>query len=135
MERDTLPSVAAFFTKESTWSSAWWCRPEESGRFDRCAARALSVSRDGFYAWITRLNSKRERLVCRCPHAYQSFVASDRTYGARRVLKDVLELGSPLVCKIEQLTKAQVLRVRPRAKPTSRADRSQMTIGNNLLDR
>ena len=56
----------------------------------RFLCEALGVSRSGFYAWITRPKSKRaqiDKLIS--PHVYQSFVASDRTYGARRILIDM----------------------------------------------
>ena len=69
---------------------------------------------------------------------YQSFVASNRIYGARRILKDMLELGHRCgLHKIERLMKAQALRARPcrRAKPTDRGDRLPSAIGSNLLDR
>jgi putative transposase len=72
------------------------------------------------------------------PHVYQSFVASDRTYGARRILIDMLELGHRCgLHKIERLMKAQALRARPkrRAKPVDRGARSEGGIGSNLLDR
>ena len=105
----------------------------------RLMCEALGVSRGGFYAWITRPKSQREQLdESISPHVYQSFVASDRTYGARRVLMDVLELGYRCgLHKIERLMKAQALRARPkrRAKQTDRAGRSEVTIGSNLLDR
>lgn len=105
----------------------------------RLMCEALGVSRGGFYAWITRPKSQREQLdESISPHVYQSFVASDRTYGARRVLMDVLELGYRCgLHKVERLMKAQALRARPkrRAKPTDRAGRSEVTIGSNLLDR
>jgi putative transposase len=105
----------------------------------RLMCEALGVSRGGFYAWIARPKSRREQLdEAISPHVYQSFVASDRTYGTRRVLKDVLELGYRCgLHKIERLMKAQALRARPkrRSKPTDRADRSEVTVGSNLLDR
>jgi putative transposase len=101
---------------------------------------ALGVSRGGFYAWITRPKSNRVRLdEVISPHVCQSFVASDRTYGARRILKDMLELGHRCgLHKIERLMKAQaLLRARPRrrAKPIDRGDRLPSAIGSNLLDR
>lgn len=53
---------------------------------------ALGVSRGGFYAWLARARSRRspsdEVLGAQ---VRQSFVRSDRTYGARRVWHDVLE--------------------------------------------
>ena len=55
---------------------------------------ALGVSRSGFYAWLVRPRSQRslddEVLGAQVRH---SFIGSDRTYGARRVWRDVLELG------------------------------------------
>ena len=105
----------------------------------RLMCEALGVSGAGFYAWMTRPKSKREQLdEAISPHVYQSFVASDRTYGARRVLMDVLELGYRCgLHKIERMMKAQARRARPkcRAKPTDRGNRSEVTIGSNLLDR
>lgn len=56
--------------------------------------KALGVFRSAFYGWLLRAPShcgrddeEMELLVC------QSFIASDRTYGARPVWFDVLELG------------------------------------------
>ena len=55
---------------------------------------ALGISRSGFYGWLTRPRSRRslddEVLGAK---VFQSFVASDRTYGARRVWHDVLSIG------------------------------------------
>jgi hypothetical protein len=54
----------------------------------------LSVSRSGFHAWLIRKPSQRalddERIGA---VARASFLASDRTYGARRVWHDVLASG------------------------------------------
>jgi putative transposase len=51
---------------------------------------ALGVSRGGFYAWLTRLRSQRSRSDEELGAKVRaSFVASDRTYGARRVWKDM----------------------------------------------
>ena len=72
----------AFIAKHrSIWPVAWLCE-------------ALDVSRSGFHAWLTRSPSNRTRYndallgVMRA-----SFIASDRTYGARRVWHDVLAEG------------------------------------------
>lgn len=60
---------------------------------------ALGVSRSGFYAWLVRPRSQRslsdERLGAQ---VRQSFLGSDRTYGARRIWHDVLTLGSTADC-------------------------------------
>ncbi len=55
---------------------------------------ALGVSRSGFYAWHSRPRSQRSRADESMGHLVrQSFLGSDRTYGARRVWRDVLALG------------------------------------------
>jgi len=98
---------------------------------------ALGVSRIGFYAWLTRPRSARslsdEILGAK---VYQSFVGSDRTYGARRVWHHVLELG--FCCglhRIERLMRAQALRARPKRRglPPDRGPRN--AIADNVLDR
>lgn len=72
----------AFVAKHrSIWPVSWLCK-------------ALDVSRSGYHAWLNRGPSKRNRadkaltVVVRT-----SFIASDRTYGARRVWRDVLSEG------------------------------------------
>jgi len=79
---------------------------------------ALGVSRSGFYAWLVRPRSRRsledEALAAK---VRQSFVGSDRTYGARRVWHDVLALGERCgLHRIERLMRAQALRARPRRR-------------------
>ena len=87
------------------WPVSWLCK-------------ALEVSRSGFHAWLNRPASTREihdaKLV---PAIETSFKASDRTYGARRVWRDVLEEG--LGCglhRIERLMRLNALRARPRRR-------------------
>ena len=98
---------------------------------------ALGVSRSGFYAWLTRPRSTRsladEVLGAK---VYQSFVGSDRTYGARRVWHDILELGYRCgLHRIERLMSEQALRARPRRRslPIDRGQRA--AIADNVLDR
>ena len=98
---------------------------------------ALGVSRGGFYAWLTRPRSRRslsdEVLGAQ---VRQSFVRSDRTYGARRVWHDVLEQGQTCgLHRIERLMREQALRARPRRRglPKDRGERS--AVANNVLDR
>jgi putative transposase len=51
---------------------------------------ALGVSRDGFYAWLTRPRSRRSRSEEQLGAKVRaSFLGSDRTYGARRVWRDL----------------------------------------------
>ena len=77
---------------------------------------ALGVSRSGFHAWIRRPISDRAAHDAKLVQAIdKSFKASDRTYGARRVWRDVLEDG--LACglhRIERLMRINALRARPK---------------------
>jgi len=115
----------AFIAKHrGIWPVGWLCG-------------ALGVSRGGFYAWLTRPPSARARdnevLAAR---VRASFLDSDRTYGARRVWRDVLAEG--IACglhRIERLMRLQALRARPRRRrlPSDAGVRS--TIAPNVLDR
>src|SRR5260221_9756893 len=63
------------------WPAGWLCE-------------ALGVSRGGVYAWLTppgQQRSRRDEKLCAKVRA--SFGASDRTYGARRGVKDMLAGG------------------------------------------
>ena len=88
-ERDILKKAAAYFAKEidvkfafiakhrGIWPADWLCG-------------ALGVSRGGFYAWLTRPRSQRSRSDEELGAKVRaSFLASDRTYGARRVWHDL----------------------------------------------
>jgi putative transposase len=105
----------------------------------RMTCGALDVSRSGFYAWLGREPSRRaiddERIGLQ---VRQSFLASDRTYGARRVWHDVLELGTACgLHRIERLMRLQGLRARPRRRglPVDRGPRIDAQAGQNILDR
>jgi putative transposase len=68
----------------------------------------------------------------------ESFIRSDRTYGARRVWRDVLEEGfSCGLHRIERLMRIQALKARPRRRrlPLDTGDRSSGAIAPNVLDR
>lgn len=89
----------------SIWPLAWLCA-------------ALDVSRSGFHGWLKRIPSQRarddEQISAR---VRASFIASARTYGARRVWHDVLAEG--INCglhKIERLMRLQAFRARPRRR-------------------
>ncbi len=109
-----------------TWPVEWLCE-------------ALGVSRSGFYAWRTRPRSERDRLNEMIgAEVRTSFLLSDRTYGARRVLRDVRAAGHMSgLHRIERLMKAQALRARPRKKalPIDHGERSVHALAPNLLDR
>ena len=107
------------------WPVAWQCS-------------ALGVSRSGFHAWLGRRPSQRtqqdKHLALK---VRSSFLASDRTYGARRVWHDVLAEG--IGCglhRIERLMRQQALRARPRRRglPPDKGIRAA-TVPANILDR
>jgi putative transposase len=117
----------AFIAKHrSIWPVAWLCE-------------ALDVSRSGFHAWLGRGPSRRSRedeaigAIVRA-----SFVASDRTYGARRVWRDVLADGASCgLHRVERLMRSQALRARPRRRglPKDEGERLASVIAPNVLDR
>jgi putative transposase len=117
----------AFVAKHrGIWPAGWLCE-------------ALGVSRGGFYAWLTRPRSARSRSdEAMAAKVRTSFLASDRTYGARRVWYDLLAEG--IACglhRIERLMRAQALRARPRRRrlPPDSGERMTSAISPNLLDR
>jgi putative transposase len=108
------------------WPVAWLCA-------------ALDVSRSGFHAWLARTPSKRVRDDEEISAKVRaSFIASARTYGARRVWHDVLAEG--INCglhKIERLMRLQAFRARPRRRglPKDEGQRLTSVIAPNVLDR
>src|SRR4029450_9086973 len=102
------------------WPAGWLCE-------------ALGVSRGGFYAWLTRPRSQRSRSDEELGAKVRiSFVASDRTCGARRVWKDMLAEG--LSCglhRIERLMRLQALKARPRRRrpPPDLGERAGGALG------
>src|SRR5262245_64313566 len=108
------------------WPVRWMCE-------------ALGVSRGGFYAWLTRPRSQHSRddeeLAAK---VRASFLASDRTYGARRVWRDLLADG--LSCglhRIERLMRLQALKARPRRRrlPPDLGERQAGAVAASVLDR
>ena len=87
------------------WPADWLCE-------------VLGVSRGGFYAWLTRPRSRRSRSDEEPGTKVRaSFLASDRTYGARRVWHDLLAEGMSCgLHRIERLMRLQALRARPRRR-------------------
>ena len=87
------------------WPAEWLCG-------------ALGVSRGGFYAWLTRPRSQRSRSDEDVGAKVRaSFLASDRTYGARRVWHDLLAEGVRCgLHRIERLMRQQALKARPRRR-------------------
>ena len=117
----------AFVAKHrSIWPVAWLCE-------------ALDVSRSGFHAWLNRSPSRRARknetllAVIR-----RSFLGSDRTYGARRVWRDVLAEGIDCgLHRIERLMQVNALKARPRRRylPPDTGERIASAVAPNVLDR
>lgn len=95
------------------------------------------MSRSGFDAWLIRQPSQRARdddaiLV----KAHASFVARDRTCGARRVWRDVLADG--VSCgwhRIERIMREIDLRARPRRRGLPQDESERSAASPNLLKR
>jgi len=100
---------------------------------------ALGVSRGGFYAWLTRPRSRRSRSDEEIGAKVRtSFLDSDRTYGARRVWRDLLADGvSSGLHRIERLMRSQALKARPRRRrlPLDLGERQAGAVAPNVLDR
>src|SRR5580704_3208981 len=108
------------------WPAGWLCE-------------ALGVSRGGFYAWLTRPRSRRSRSNEELGAKVRaSFIASDRTYGARRVWHDLLAEGvSCGLRRIERLMRLQALKARPRRRrlPPDLGERQVAAVAPNVLNR
>jgi len=108
------------------WPVAWLCN-------------AMGVSRSGFHAWLDRSPSARSRSdEALGQQVKASFVDSDRTYGARRVWRDLLAEGADCgLHRIERLMRLQALRARPRRRrlPKDEGDRQAQGMSANILDR
>ena len=117
----------AFVAKHrAIWPVAWLCK-------------ALDVSTSGFHGWLNRRPAKRtlenETLL---GLIRSSFHDSDRTYGSRRVWKDVLAEGvSCGLHRIERLMHKNALKARPRRRklPVDTGLRVIHAIAPNILDR
>jgi putative transposase len=100
---------------------------------------ALGVSRSGFYAWRQRPRSARARTDAEILQTIRaSFVLSDATYGARRMIDEVRAAGH--VCgrqRVARLMRSAALRARPRrrATPADTGVRALHLIAPNVLDR
>ena len=115
----------AFIAKHrGIWPVSWICE-------------ALGVSRSGFHAWLGRSPSDREQSDAAIgARVRDSFLSSDRTYGARRVWHDMLAEGiSCGLHRIERLMRQQGLRARPRRRSLPKDDGLRSVIAGNVLDR
>ncbi len=108
------------------WPMRWMCE-------------ALDVSRGGYYAWLKRPPCQRRRFDEQLTISIKrSFEDSDRTYGARRVRRDLRAWG--LLCgihRVERLMLASGLQARRKRRrlPFDTGLRSINAIAPNLLDR
>jgi putative transposase len=117
----------AFVAKHrQVWPMAWLCK-------------ALDVSTSGFHDWLNRKPAKRTlENGSLLGLIRQSFHDSDRTYGARRVWRDVLAEGvSCGLHRIERLMHENALKARPRRRrlPSDTGLREIHAIAPNILDR
>ena len=113
----------AFIAKHrGIWPAGWLCG-------------ALGVSRGGFYVWLTRPRCRRSRSEEELgAKVRSSFLASDRTYGARRVWHDMLVEGvSCGLHRIERLMRLQALKARPRRRrlPPDLGERFQRLMADH----
>lgn len=106
------------------WPVAWMCD-------------ALGVSRSGFFAWLRRPPSARARSDAVIgARVRESFVQSDRTYGARRVWHDVIAEGfSCGLHRVERLMRQNGFRARPRRRRVPMDAGAKSVIAPNILDR
>ncbi|WP_295691596.1 IS3 family transposase [uncultured Maricaulis sp.] len=106
------------------WPVSWMCG-------------ALGVSRSGFHAWLIRSPSARARSdEALGARVRASFLLSDRTYGARRVWRDMLAEGiSCGLHRIERLMREQALRARPRRRQLPKDSGTRSVIAPNVLER
>ena len=117
----------AFIAKHrGIWPVGWLCG-------------ALGVSRGGFYAWLRRPPSQRSRSDEELGAKVRaSFLASDRTYGARRVWHDLIEEGASCgLHRVQRLMRDHGLKARPRRRrlPPDPGERQAGAIAPNVLDR
>ena len=87
------------------------------------------------YAWLTRPRSQRSRSDEELgAKVRSSFLASDRTYGARRIWHDMLAEGvSCGLHRIERLMRLQALKARPRRRrlPPDLGERQAVACGDD----
>lgn len=105
----------------------------------RVLCEVLEVSRSGFYEWFGRRPSARARANEKLTGLIrQSFEASDRTYGSRRVWRDVLGWGER--CGIHRIARLMnkaglFARKKRRRLPGDTGVRAEHGIAPNLLQR
>jgi putative transposase len=83
----------------------WMCKP-------------FGIPRGGFYVWLTRPRRSTAAVMKSLVRRFRaSFVGSDRTYGPRRVWRDItLDGVSCGLHRIERLMRLEALKERPRRR-------------------
>ncbi len=105
----------------------------------RWLCATFEVTRGGFYAWLKRPESERARVDAQLTVAIRrSFGESDRTYGARRVRRDLRDWGHR--CGIDRVGRLMrreqlVARRRRRRMPFDTGTRLEHSIAPNVLER
>jgi putative transposase len=100
---------------------------------------ALGVSRGGFYEWLRRSPSARARVNEQLLVSIRtSFEQSDRTYGSRRVVRDLHDWG--FGCSINRVARLMLVaglkaRHKRRRLPIDHGVRPECSIAPNLLAR
>jgi transposase-like protein len=105
----------------------------------RVLCEVLEASASGFYEWLGRQPSKRSVANDKLTGLIrQSFEASDRTYGTRRVWRDVLARGERCgIHRVARLMRAAGLAARRKRRraPQDADARPESGIAPNLLKR
>ena len=117
---------AAIAKCQQMWPLAWLCK-------------TLEVTRGGYYAWLKRPESERAVMDAKLTAAIRvSFAESDRTYGARRVRRDLRDWGHPCgIHRVGRLMRVARLEARPKRRrlPFDLGTRVEHAIAPNVLDR
>jgi putative transposase len=117
--------VAIVAKHRGIWPVAWLCE-------------ALDVLRLGFHAWLNRGPSRRAREdEAIGAELRASFLASGRTYGARRVWRDVFAGRRLRPASDREAVRVQALRARPRRRglPLGEGLQAKGAAAPNVLDR
>ena len=108
------------------WPLGWLCE-------------ALDVSRGGYYSWLQRPQSARARYDEELATSIKrSFSESDRTYGSRRVRRDLRAWGLPCsIHRVQRLMLSAGLQARRkrRRQPSDQGQRQADAIAQNVLNR
>jgi putative transposase len=100
--------------------------------------RVLSVSASGFYDWFERPQSLREQRNAELLESIRrSFLASDKTYGSPRIVRDLRDAGAPCsVNRVARLMQTAGIKARHKRRRLPGQVLSVVhSVAPNLLDR